>query len=370
MKETLFCEIDRQIARWPCQGLPNSSDAASDDAVLSRYLADNGFSVASSSGPDLYASYGSGVGGPSLGIVMAAPAGSEGRLHQDLSPVQRSACAVGMVALARALDGKLPFSLHLYEEAAIHHAASIQNGSRPSALSDDAILFLTPGRSTYTCAGPTASRAYAATFSGKQAHAAAHPWDGRSAFDGLELAFRGVDFLRGDFADFARIQYSVTDAGGTPANVVSDLAKGRFCLSTRTAPQLDALSARLERILRGAARMTGTNVEYTVESDHPAFPRIPQLAESFYQNAEICQAGHLEYPLHADSPASLRVLSALLPCLWGQVYMAESQVSGSLPIAILAKILAGTAWDILTTPGLLQMVQNTWKKERDLSNSL
>ena len=62
-------------------------------------------------------------------------------------------------------------------------------------------------------------------FTGTAAHAAAAPWEGRSALDAAELMNVGVQFLREHILPTCRIHYAVTGNGGDAPNVVQPSAE-------------------------------------------------------------------------------------------------------------------------------------------------
>jgi aminobenzoyl-glutamate utilization protein B len=98
-------------------------------------------------------------------------------------------------------------------------------------------------------------------FFGKAAHAAGSPHLGRSALDALELMNVGVNFLREHVIQEARMHYAITDTGGTAPNVVQAEAEALYLLR---APDLDYVREMYERvndIAKGAALMTGTDLE-------------------------------------------------------------------------------------------------------------
>ncbi|MEJ0103349.1 MAG: peptidase dimerization domain-containing protein [Bacteroidota bacterium] len=64
---------------------------------------------------------------------------------------------------------------------------------------------------------------YNISFKGKSAHAAADPWNGRSALDAAELFNIGINFLREHVKPSVRIHYVYKDAGKVP-NVIPDTA--------------------------------------------------------------------------------------------------------------------------------------------------
>lgn len=103
-------------------------------------------------------------------------------------------------------------------------------------------------------------------FHGKAAHAAADPYNGRSALDAVELMNVGVNYLREHIIPDARIHYVITKGGGIAPNVVPAEAASLYSVRTPRTDQLEALFERVKDVARGAALMTGTEVEIQVDS--------------------------------------------------------------------------------------------------------
>lgn len=99
------------------------------------------------------------------------------------------------------------------------------------------------------------------SFKGKSAHAAACPELGRSALDALELMNVGVQFLREHMPQEARIHYAVIDTGGYSPNVVQAEAKAIYLIRAPKLGQAKQLYERVDKIAKGAAMMTETEVE-------------------------------------------------------------------------------------------------------------
>ena len=104
------------------------------------------------------------------------------------------------------------------------------------------------------------------TFRGKTAHAAADPFNGRSALDAVELMNVGVNYLREHMIPDARVHYVTIHGGGIAPNVVPDFAQSLYSVRAPRTDQLDPLFERVKNIARGAALMTGTEVEIQVIS--------------------------------------------------------------------------------------------------------
>jgi aminobenzoyl-glutamate utilization protein B len=95
------------------------------------------------------------------------------------------------------------------------------------------------------------------SFYGRTAHAAADPWDGRSALDGAELFNVGLNYLREHMPPTARVHYVYLDAGLAP-NIVPDTAKVWCYVREKDFKSVEELYERVSKIARGAALMSGT----------------------------------------------------------------------------------------------------------------
>ena len=102
-------------------------------------------------------------------------------------------------------------------------------------------------------------------FHGKTAHAAADPFNGRSALDAVELMNVGVNYLREHMIPDARVHYIITK-GGVAANVVPDFAESLYSVRAPRTDQLNELFERVKKIAQGAALMTETELEIQVTS--------------------------------------------------------------------------------------------------------
>lgn len=102
-------------------------------------------------------------------------------------------------------------------------------------------------------------------FTGVSAHAAAAPHLGRSALDAVELMNIGSNYLREHMIDQARVHYAITNSGGFSPNVVQKQAEVTYLIRAPKTAQVRELYARVTDIARGAALMTGTKLEFTIE---------------------------------------------------------------------------------------------------------
>ena len=110
-------------------------------------------------------------------------------------------------------------------------------------------------------AGAQANVQFMVEFNGRTAHAAADPWNGRSAADAAEAFTHGVNLLREHVKPTVRMHYTVERAGDVP-NVVPDYARVHTWVRDSRRDGVDAVFARVQEVARGAAIIAG--VEYTV----------------------------------------------------------------------------------------------------------
>ena len=98
-------------------------------------------------------------------------------------------------------------------------------------------------------------------FKGMSSHAAICPESGRSALDAAELMNVGVQFLREHVKQEIRMHYAFMDAGGTAPGVVQSHASLMYLLRAPQLYQVKELYERVNKIARGAALMTETEVD-------------------------------------------------------------------------------------------------------------
>lgn len=106
---------------------------------------------------------------------------------------------------------------------------------------------------------------YTVKFKGKSAHAAADPWNGKSALDAAELFNIGMNFMREHVKPSVRIHYVYKQAGNVP-NVIPDEASVWIWIRDSKRSGVAAVEARMKEVAKGAAMMTGTEVDFYMEN--------------------------------------------------------------------------------------------------------
>ncbi len=102
-------------------------------------------------------------------------------------------------------------------------------------------------------------------FHGRTAHAAADPWNGRSAADAVELFTHAVNLMREHVPPTSRIHYTIAAAGDVP-NVVPE--HGRVWIWARDFDRkvLDGIVERIHKAAEGAALGAGVEGKARVQA--------------------------------------------------------------------------------------------------------
>ena len=114
-------------------------------------------------------------------------------------------------------------------------------------------------------------------FTGKSAHAAAHPELGRSALDACELMNVGVNYLREHVKSDARMHYAYLNDGGDAPNIVPAAATLLYALRAPESAYVTELYDRVSDVAKGAALMTGTSVSCRTVSAYAELLSVPAM---------------------------------------------------------------------------------------------
>jgi aminobenzoyl-glutamate utilization protein B len=145
-------------------------------------------------------------------------------------------------------------------------------------------------------------------FRGTSAHAAASPHLGRSALDAVELMNVGVNYLREHVIPEARIHYAVTNSGGSSPNVVQSEAEVLYLIRAPRVSQVEEIYRRVCDVAKGAALMTGTQVDIVFDAACSNLVPNSVLEETMYR--DFVALGTPEYD--ADELDFARSLRATL----------------------------------------------------------
>ena len=122
-------------------------------------------------------------------------------------------------------------------------------------------------------------------FHGKSAHAAARPWEGRSALDAVSLMNTGWEFRREHLRLQQRSHYIVLNGGDQP-NVVPSEAAAWYYFRELDYPHIKELYELGNTMAQAATMMTGTTVDHRLVGSAwpPFFNKV--IAEAQQKNIE------------------------------------------------------------------------------------
>lgn len=392
LKEVMFREIDE---------IRNEMTAMSDDIfdhpeigmeefhaqkVLTDWLEKEGFQVERGVvGVEtaFKAVYSHGTGGPNIGLLC----------EYDALPGIGHACGHHMqgpsiLAAAKALkdaDIKEPYTITVYgtpaEESVSGKIRMIQNGCTFEEL--DVALMMHGGPATQVDVKSLANSKYKVIFHGVSSHAAIRPEKGRSALDGLILAFQGIEFLREHVNSDVKIHYTVVNCGGTPANVVPAYAEASVYVRSYNRAYLDTVCRRFEKVLKGAAMMTETEVEIIEEKKVDNKIPVLTLNDLVMKQAEELHAPQLAPAREKTGSTDFGNVMRRVPgtcariafvdpgaAAHSQEYIAAGKTDAAHDAVVYgAKILAGTALELIEDPELLNRVKTEFKENLAKENS-
>jgi amidohydrolase len=377
LKENLFKNIDDRssnliaMADYIFDNPELSFKEYKASKLLTDYLKKQGFNVEIGLGSldtAFKAVYENGTGGPNIGLLCeydALPMG-HGCGHHMQGPA-----IVGAAAALKELYKDKPYKLTVYgtpaEEGGGGKIKMLEEGYIKEL---DVALMTHGGPATQVDVKSLAASSIKVIYHGKSAHAAMKPEQGRSALDALLLTFHAVEFLREHVLEDTRMHYTVVDAGG-PNNVVPKTASGSFSLRSYNSSYLKSVVSRFEDIVKGAALMTGTNYEIIREKDLDSKVPVYSVNDALMNNAKLINAPNIRPAREKTGSSDFGNVMYVIPgsCIrisfvdenassHSQEFLDEGKTQRAHEAVInAAKILAGTAFDLIDDTRLLNEVK-------------
>ncbi len=347
--------------------------------LLEDYLEDNGFQVERglTGWPTAFrAVWKQGEGGPRIGLLCEYDALRQ--LGHGCGHHMQGPCICGTAVALKNAGFEKPFELVVYGTPAEEtRGAKITMWENGCFRDIDVALMMHGGPDTCVDEKSLALSNYTVTFQGKGAHAALAPEQGRSALDALLLAFNAMEFLREHVRDDTRMHYTINESPG-PSNVVPARAVGSFSLRSYSREVLNDVCRRFENIIRGAALMTDT--EYFISKDKDMDNKVPCFAlnDVIMENASACGAPGIAPPRKKTGSTDFGNVTNHMPgcCIrvkfvpagtssHSQAYV-DAGKSAEAHEAVLAgaKVLAGTAFDLIHTDGLMAKLWQDFEKAK------
>ncbi|MCD8124116.1 MAG: amidohydrolase [Lachnospiraceae bacterium] len=353
--------------------------------VLTGWLAREGFEVEQGvAGVEtaFRAVYRQGEGGPNIGLLC----------EYDALPGMGHACGhhlqgPSILAAAKALkDAPIEgnYTVTVYgtpaEESVSGKIRMIQNGCTFEELS--VAFMMHGGPVTQVDVKSMANSKFRVIYHGVSTHAAIGPEKGRSALDGLLLAFQGIEFLREHVNSDVKFHYTVTSCGGTPANVVPALAEASLYARSYNRAYLDTVVERLKKVFQGAAMMTETEVEIIEEKRVDNKIPVLSLNDLVMKQAEEIGAPRIRPAREKTGSTDFGNVMRRVPGTCARIaFVGEGATAHSQEYldagktqeahdAILygAKILAGASLELIENPELLERVQKEFAEKLEKEN--
>ena len=206
-------------------------------------------------------------------------------------------------------------------------------------------------------------------FSGVASHAAAYPEKGVNALDAVKLMFAGVNALRQHMKADARVAGIITE-GGMACNIVPDKASCRYYIRSKERTYLKELTQKIINCARGAALMTGAELEYhNFENSYDNLIYNESLRNLLKTNLEDLGVSNFVDDFEASGSSDIGNISQVCPTVYCEIdtgaypkvfahhetfldYVHEENARTTLDIA--TKAMAYTALQIFLDPQLLE----------------
>ena len=206
-------------------------------------------------------------------------------------------------------------------------------------------------------------------FFGVASHAAAYPEKGVNALDAVNLMFAGVNALRQHMKADARVAGIITE-GGMACNIVPDKASCRYYIRSKERTYLKELTQKIINCARGAALMTGAELEYhNFENSYDNLIYNESLRNLLKTNLEDLGVSNFVDDFEASGSSDIGNISQVCPTVYCEIdtgaypkvfahhetfldYVHGENARTTLDIA--TKAMAYTALQIFLDPQLLE----------------
>ncbi len=309
--------------------------------------------------------------GPTLAFVAeydALPGVGHGCGHNLIASAAVGAAA-GVAQVLPELAGNLRVIGAPAEEYTQGKAGKIRLLEEGAFAGVDACLMFHPWTTTRLARSNLAFISLDVTFRGRPAHAAADPWNGCNALDGVVLTYVGLSALRQQLKPDARLHCIITQ-GGDAANIIPETAAARIVMRSPDDAYVEQLRGKVEGCIHGAESAAGATAHMAYLTHCQTLRFFPTFYDVVRANAQALGA---EMPLHplAGGSTDFGNVSHALPGLhiyvkthepgtpWHSQAVAETATSPLAHAGMLlaAKIMALSLLDLYTQPALLAQIK-------------
>ena len=200
-----------------------------------------------------------GESGPEVSVLLeydALPGIGHGCGHNVIAAAGLGA-GLAAAALAADLGGRVRILGTPAEEGGGGKIVMARNGAFRSGV---AAMMVHPADADLIRMDSIAIHTVDVTYSGRAAHAAAAPWEGRNALDAAVLGYMNVAALRQHIRPTERVHGVITEGGEKP-NIVPRRAAATWYVRSDTIESLQPLKSRVVSCLEGATSACGCTME-------------------------------------------------------------------------------------------------------------
>ncbi|AFC30157.1 hypothetical protein PM3016_3312 [Paenibacillus mucilaginosus 3016] len=215
-------------------------------------------------------------------------------------------------------------------------------------------------------------------YTGKAAHAAASPYEGVNALDAVLLLFQSIGALRQQLRSHARIHGIITHGGKAP-NIIPDYAAAEFYIRSANRPYTDEVVQKVLRCAEGAALQTGAALKWSnYEYSYDELNTNEALSAAFTANLTAMGVPESEIGTGQDHGSlDLGNVSRHCPAIHPYIKVVDErhllhtvefrdlamQPRAFEGMLLGAKVLAQTAYDVITDPALLSAIREEFARK-------
>ncbi len=349
-------------------------------ALLRSFLGECGFRVTSPyAGLETSFRGEVGKGRPTIAILCEYDALPEigHACGHNLIAMMGLAAGLGLRAVIDRLHGTVAIIGTPAEEGEGGKVALLEKGGFDDV---DAAMIQHPGSRTLAYRRSLASVRVEVEFRGKAVHAASQPDQGISALDALILTFVGLNALRQQLRPDARVM-GIVSQGGSAANIIPDVAVGKFSLRALDRAYRDETVERFTKVAKGAAAATGASVDVRINRTSSYDSMVPNrtLADRYGEHlralgVEVAQESPDERMGSTDMGNVMQTLPAIHPYIkiapegtpgHSTAFRDAAATTEAHEFALkAAKAMALLTIDILRDPGLLRAAKSEFDEQR------
>jgi amidohydrolase len=225
-----------------------------------------------------------GSGGPSVAFLAeydALPEIGHACGHNLICTAALGA-GIGLAAAGPGVAGKVFVLGTPAEEGGGGKVLMLQRGAFAGI---DAALMFHPADYTLTMRASLASYRLKVKFVGKAAHAAAAPYEGINALDGLVQMFVNIGLLRQQLRDDARVHGIITYGGAAP-NIIPDRAEAAFSVRATDSAYAAKVLEKVINCGRAGAAATGATFEHETQKGYESMKPNRSLAAAIERHLQ------------------------------------------------------------------------------------